>query len=175
MLYAQAFLLMGCFVAVYNYLGFRLEAAPFWLPAGLTSLMFLAYLSGTASSGLAARLSGRFGRRAVLVSSTAAMAAGAAVMVADWLPAILAGLLVFTAGFFAAHGIASGWTGTIAASGRAQAASLYNLGYYGGSSLLGWAGGLAFHAWGWPALVLGVAATALTTAAASWTVHRTGR
>lgn len=175
MLYGQAFLLMGSFVAVYNYLGFRLEAAPFWLPASLASLVFVAYLSGTVSSGFAARLSERFGRRAVVVASTVAMAAGAVVMVSDSLPAVLAGLLVFTAGFFAAHGIASGWTGALAASGKAQAASLYNLGYYGGSSLLGWAGGLVFHAWGWAALVLGVAALALTTAIASWAAHPADR
>ncbi|GAB3282534.1 MFS transporter [Sinomonas notoginsengisoli] len=175
MLYTQAFLLMGSFVAVYNYLGFRLEAAPFSLPASLASLVFLAYLSGTFSSGFAAKLSLRYGRRAVVVASTVAMTAGAVVMVADSLAAILAGLLLFTAGFFAAHGIASGWTGAIAASGRAQAASLYNLGYYGGSSVLGWAGGLVFHAWGWSALVLGIAAIALTTAFASWGVHRAGR
>jgi predicted MFS family arabinose efflux permease len=171
MLYAQAFVLMGSFVAVYNYLGFRLEAAPFWLPASLASLVFVAYLSGTFSSGFAARLSERYGRRTVLGASTVAMAAGAVVLAAEWLPAVLAGLLVFTAGFFAAHGIASGWTGALAPAGRAQAASLYNLGYYGGSSLLGWAGGLVFHAGGWAALVLGVAGVALATALASWAVH----
>jgi predicted MFS family arabinose efflux permease len=175
MLYAQAFLLMGSFVAVYNYLGFRLEAAPFWLPASLASLAFLAYLSGTFSSGFAARLSLRYGRRAVMVASTAAMAVGAVVLVSESLPAVIGGLLVFTAGFFAAHGIASGWTGALAPSGKAQAASLYNLGYYGGSSVLGWAGGLVFHAWGWTALVAGVAAIALATAAASWAVHRGDR
>ena len=175
MLYTQAFLLMGSFVAVYNYLAFRLEAGPFWLTASLASLAFLAYLSGTFSSGYAARLSLRLGRRTVVVASTVAMAAGAVVMLADWLPLVLAGLLVFTAGFFAAHGIASGWTGAIAASGRAQAASLYNLGYYGGSSVLGWAGGLVFHVWGWGALALSVAAIALATAAASWAVHRSER
>jgi predicted MFS family arabinose efflux permease len=166
---------MGSFVAVYNYLGFRLEAAPFWLPASLASLVFVAYLSGTFSSGFAARLSERYGRRTVLVVSTVAMAAGAVVLAAEWLPAVLAGLLVFTAGFFAAHGIASGWTGALAPAGRAQAASLYNLGYYGGSSLLGWAGGLVFHAGGWAALVLGVAGVALATALASWAVHRSER
>ena len=46
MLYAQGFLLMGGFVAVYNYLGFRLEAPPFLIPASLASLVFVAYLSG---------------------------------------------------------------------------------------------------------------------------------
>lgn len=46
-LYAQGFLVMGGFVAVYNYLGFRLEAPPFLIPASLASMVFIAYLSGT--------------------------------------------------------------------------------------------------------------------------------
>lgn len=64
-------------------------------------------------------------------------------------------LALFAAGFFAAHATASGWIPAIAHTGRAQASSLYNLAYYGGSSLFGWAIGLAFQPWGW----LGVVAT----------------
>ena len=41
MLYASAFLLMGCFVGVYNLLGFRLLAAPFGLSPPLVGLVFL--------------------------------------------------------------------------------------------------------------------------------------
>ena len=46
-LLAQAFLLMGGFVALYNFLGFRLMGAPFHLPQSLVSLVFVAYLAGT--------------------------------------------------------------------------------------------------------------------------------
>ena len=172
MLYAQAFVLMGAFVAVYNYLGFRLEAPPFALPAAVTSLVFLAYLSGTFSSSLAGRAAARFGRRAVVVAGTVAMAGGALVMAAEPLAVVLAGLVVFTAGFFAAHGIASGWTGALVTTGRAQAASLYNLFYYAGSSLLGWAGGLVFHGMGWTGLAVCASAAVLATAAASAVLHR---
>ena len=169
-LYLQGFLLMGGFVAVYNYLGFRLGMPPFGLPQSLASVLFLAYLAGTWSSRaagtLAARLTGRGGRKSVLLLSIGAMAAGLALTLAENLPAVVAGLLVFTAGFFAAHSIASGWTPLLAREGRAQASSLYNLFYYTGSSLLGWAGGYWFQRNGWPALVLFVgtllAAAALT-------------
>ena len=57
-LYLQAFTLMGAFVSVYNYLGFRLQAPPYLLPAGAVGLLFLAYLSGTASSRASAALAG---------------------------------------------------------------------------------------------------------------------
>ncbi|MEE1621051.1 MFS transporter [Zafaria sp. J156] len=168
-LYAQGLLLMGGFVAVYNYLGFRLEAPPFLIPASLASFVFLAYLSGTWSSRRAGALVGRLGRLPVLLGSTGVMAAGLAVTVLDWLPAVVAGLLLFTAGFFGAHAVASGWVPVLAVGGRAQAASLYNLAYYAGSSAFGWAVGLAFAPFGWPgaaACVLALVAAAAVIAAA---------
>lgn len=170
-LYMQAFLMMGGFVAVYNYLGFRLSVGPFNLPATLISLIFLAYLSGTVSSRWAAGLTTRFGRRTVLLAGLALATAGLAMTLAPYLPLILAGLVVFTGGFFAAHSIGAGWTGAIASSGRAQAASLYNLAYYLGSSVIGWAGGLVFQSWGWPALAAGVMVLTCLTAAAVVVVH----
>lgn len=170
-LYVQAFLMMGGFVAIYNYLGFRLSGAPFGLPATLISLIFLAYLSGTFSSRWAAGLTVRFGRRNVLLAGLALAVAGLALTLTPFLVLILSGLVVFTGGFFAAHSIGSGWTGAIARTGRAQAASLYNLAYYLGSSLLGWAGGLLFQAWGWNALAGAVMVLACLTAATVAVVH----
>jgi len=170
-IYAQAFLMMGGFVAVYNYLGFRLSGAPFELPATVISLIFLAYLSGTVSSRWAAGLTTRFGRRNVLLAGLALAVAGLALTLTPSLVLILSGLVVFTGGFFAAHSIGSGWTGAIANAGRAQAASLYNLAYYLGSSLLGWAGGLVFQSWGWDALAGAVMTLACLTAATVAVVH----
>lgn len=171
-LYVQAFLLMGGFVAVYNYLGFRLRAAPFGLPSTVVSLIFLAYFSGTVSSRWGAGLSMRFGRRTVMLTGIATMTTGLGLTLWDNIAAVLAGLVVFTGGFFAAHSIGAGWTGTIATSGRAQAASLYNLSYYLGSSVIGWAGGLAFQTFGWTALAWTVIALVCTTAAITAVVHR---
>ncbi|MCU1436842.1 MAG: transporter [Pseudarthrobacter sp.] len=170
-LYVQAFLMMGGFVAVYNYLGFRLSAEPFLLPATLISLIFLAYLSGTLTSRWAGGLTARFGRRTVLLAGLILMAAGLALTLTQLLALILAGLVIFTGGFFAAHSIGSGWTGSIAATGRAQAASLYNLAYYLGSSVIGWAGGLVFQAWGWTALGLVIVVLACITAVTVAVVH----
>jgi YNFM family putative membrane transporter len=160
-LYAQGFLLMGGFVAVYNYLGFRLEAPPFNLPTSLASLLFLAYLAGTVSSRLAGGLTVRFGRLRVLLASIPVIIAGLAITLADSLPVILVGLVVFTAGFFGAHSVASGWTPRLATVGQSQASGLYNLFYYAGSSLLGWAGGLFFVQFGWSGVAIFAAVLAL--------------
>lgn len=171
-LFFTGFLLMGSFVAVYNYLGFRLTEPPYSLPQTVISLLFLAYLLGTLSSSLAGSFADRFGRLRVLLSSTLLMVLGALITLCASLWLILLGLLVFTAGFFAAHAIASGWVGAIATKGRAQAGSLYNLFYYGGSSLLGWVAGFELHRYGWPGVALLATVALLLCAAAVWFVLR---
>jgi MFS transporter, YNFM family, putative membrane transport protein len=159
-IYAQAFLLMGGFVALYNFLGFRLAAAPFHLPQTVVSLVFLAYLAGTWASARAGAEATRLGRKPILLISITIMIVGVAVTLSSNVIIVLVGLVIATAGFFGAHAIASGWAGNAATVGKAQASSLYNLFYYAGSSVLGWFGGVAFDANGWP----GVAATILVLA-----------
>lgn len=165
-IYAQAFLLMGGFVAMYNFLGFRLTAAPFHLPQTVVSLVFLAYLAGTWSSSRAGAEATRFGRKPVLLTSITIMIFGVAITMSSNAAVVLVGLVIATAGFFGAHAIASGWAGSQASEGKAQASSLYNLFYYGGSSVFGWFGGVAFDGYGWSGvavtiIVLAVVATAV--------------
>jgi predicted MFS family arabinose efflux permease len=155
-LFAQGFLLMGGFVAVYNYLAFRLTAAPYHLPVTVVSLIFLAYLAGTCASTLAGAMATRFGRKAVLLASIAIMIAGVSITLCSNLLLILVGLAVGTIGFFGAHAIATGWAGRAATVGKAQASSLYNLFYYAGSSIVGWFGGIALAHAGWTGVALTV-------------------
>ena len=164
-LFAQGFLLMGGFVALYNFLGFRLTGAPFFLPPFVVSLVFVAYLAGTWASSRAGAEATRFGRKRVLLVSVLIMGAGVAVTLSDNVIAVLAGLLIATAGFFGAHSIASGWIGQSPA-GKAQASSLYTLFYYGGSSVIGWFGGVAYDGHGWTAVALTILVLAAIAAAA---------
>ncbi|MBB1020788.1 MFS transporter [Dietzia sp. E1] len=167
-IYLQGCLTMGGFVAVYNFLGFRLADPPFSLPIWLVSFIFLAYLAGTFSAPRAGVLASRFGRKPVLIAGNLTMMAGTALTLVMSLWAIIAGTVILTVGFFAAHAVASGWAGSSAVAGRSQSSSLYNLGYYGGSSLFGFAGGIFLHLAGWPgtvAMVLGLTATATVLAA----------
>jgi YNFM family putative membrane transporter len=69
------------------------------------------------------------------------------------LAAVIAGIAVFTVGFFGAHTLASSWVGAFAAGSRAQASSLYLFAYYMGSSLSGTGGGFVFARWGWSGVV----------------------
>lgn len=149
-LYLQAFLTMGGFVAMYNFLGFHLSAPPYQLPLWLTGLIFLAYLAGTVSSPRAGVLASRLGRKPVLLGGNLLMMAGVALTLVGNVWVIIAGMALLTAGFFAAHAVAAGWAASAAVAGRAQSTSLYNLGYYAGSSLFGYLGGtfLAMAGWG---------------------------
>src|SRR5215217_3661137 len=156
-LFGIAFLLMGAFVTVYNYLGFRLIAPPFSLPPALAGLVFLGYLAGSYASTAAGRLGDRVGRRRVLWAAVLVALAGAWITVPDALPAALAGLLLVTVGFFGAHSLASSWVGRRSSSlpggAPAVASSLYLLAYYAGSSIGGSVGGLAYDGAGWLGLV----------------------
>lgn len=167
-LYAQGFLLMGAFVGVYNYLGFHLIGPPFLLPVWLVTMLFLAYLAGTFSSGWAGTLASRHGRYPVLLGAILTTVAGAVLLMAPSTVVVLVGLLIFTAGFFGAHVVAAGWAPVIAPPNtRAQASSLYYFSYYVGSSLFGWLLGIVFGQHGWAlflAAVIAMCALALQMA-----------
>ena len=152
-LYLVGLVLMSTFVTVYNYLGYRLIAAPFGLPHSLVALVFVMYLAGTFSSPAAGSLADRAGRRPVLLGACVVTGAGLLLTLPNSLPLVAAGLLIMTTGFFAAHSVASGWVGRRAAAGRAHASGLYLFAYYLGSSAGGSAGGLAYEHGRWPATV----------------------
>jgi len=159
-LYLIGMLLMGSFVTIYNYLGFRLTAAPFGLSQAVVGLISVAYLAGTVSSPVAGRLVDRYSRRQVLWGTALVSIAGLGLMLADNLVLVILGLLLLTAGFFAGHTVASGWV-SARATHPAQAAAAYQLCYYLGSSVGGSVGGLAFSGGGWPAVTVFTAALTL--------------
>lgn len=152
-MYMQGMLLMGSFIAVYNYLGFHLMDEPFNLPVSVVSMLFLTYLMGTWSSPIAGKLAGQYGPSRVLIVCTGLMALAMLLTLSNSLILIVGALLVFTGAFFGAHSVASGWAGSAARGGRAQSTSLYNLFYYSGSSIFGWLGGIFLHHYGWPGTV----------------------
>lgn len=152
-LYAIGALFMTVFGAVYTVIGYRLVGEPFNLPQGLVGSIFLVYLVGTVSSAAAGRLVARLGRRGALYLAVSATTAGLLISLADALAAVLLGLVLITAGFFAGHAVASSSVSRTAKTGRAQASALYQSAYYLGSSLGGALGAVAFHSAGWAGTV----------------------
>ncbi|MEQ4605841.1 MFS transporter [Streptomyces cavourensis] len=152
-LYAIGALFMTVFGAVYTVIGYRLVDEPFSLPQGVVGSIFLVYLVGTVSSAAAGRLVARLGRRGALYLAVSTTAAGLLLSLSDALLAVLAGLVLITAGFFAGHAVASSSVSRTATAGRAQASALYQSAYYLGSSAGGTLGAVAFHTGGWAATV----------------------
>ncbi|CEG51074.1 MULTISPECIES: MFS transporter [Stutzerimonas stutzeri subgroup] len=157
-LFLQGFLLMGGFVALFNYIGFRLAGEPFGLSSTLIGLLFVVYLGGIFSAGWAGRLVPRFGARQVLRGGVALMLIGVGLCTTSWLASIVLGLGLFTLGFFAAHAVASGQVGSHAKGARAQASALYLCAYYLGSSVVGYGAGYVWDHAGWLPLMALLAA-----------------
>lgn len=148
-LFAEGFLLMGAFVTLFNYIGYRLLSAPWSLSQAVVGLLSVVYLTGSWSSPKAGAMTSRFGRGPVMIGATAIMLAGLLLTAFNSLWIILPGMMLFTAGFFAAHSVASGWIGPRARRAKGQASSLYLFSYYVGSSVAGTLGGVFWHNYGW--------------------------
>jgi MFS transporter, YNFM family, putative membrane transport protein len=152
-LYAIGLLFMVVFGGVYTVIGYRLVAEPFGLSQGLVGSVFVIYLVGAATSATAGRLNARLGRRGLIYAGIVSASSGLLLSLSDNLVAVIAGLTLITAGFFAGHAVASGSVSHTATEGRAQASALYQMAYYTGSSLGGALGAAVFAAGGWEATV----------------------
>lgn len=157
-LFVLPFLLMGCFVSLYNYIGYRLLAPPFGLSQSAVGAVSLLYLLGIVSSMWAGKLADRLGRRNVLWLVLGVMIAGLLVTLHDSVPAIVLGTGLATFGFFASHSVASSWVGRRARPPQALASSIYLCSYYLGSSVIGWCTGYVWEHWGWNGVVAALGA-----------------
>ncbi|MFJ4195139.1 MFS transporter [Pseudomonas sp. NPDC089534] len=161
LLFLEAFVLMGAFVTLFNYIGYRLLAEPYHLDQAFVGLLSVVYLSGIYSSAKIGSLADRLGRRKVLWATIVLMFAGLALTMATPLALVITGMLIFTFGFFGAHSVASSWIGRRATKAKGQASSLYLFSYYAGSSIAGTAGGVFWHLGGWNGIGLFIGALLL--------------
>ncbi len=152
-LFSLSFLLMGCFVSMYNYIGYRLLGPGFGLRQSAVGALSILYLLGIFSSVWAGKLADRLGRRNVLWMVMLAMLAGLLLTLFDALAPIVIGMGLFTFGFFASHSVASSWVGRRARPPQALASALYLFFYYLGSSVVGWLTGVVWGHAGWGGVV----------------------
>lgn len=152
-LFLMGFVLMGSFVTLYNYVGYRLIGAPFRLNQTQIGAIFTVYLAGVVASPWSGKMADAFGRGRVLIASLALMMAGVLLTMSMSLPVIVGGIACLTFGFFAGHSVASGWVGRLALHAKGQAAALYLLAYYVGSSVIGSYGGHFWTGFGWSGVV----------------------
>ena len=152
-LYLIAFSIMGCFMAIYNYIGYPLMAPPYNLSQTAIGGLFTLYLIGTFSSTFMGGMADRFGNAQILCISILIMLCGGVITLMPSLVVKIFGLATFTFGFFGSHSAACSWVGKCCLGDKARAASLYLLFYYVGASVIGTAGGVFLSYYGWAGII----------------------
>jgi len=152
-LFLTGALLMGGFVCMYNYVGYRLMAPEIGLSPAMAGLVYTVYLVGIVASATIGSLADRLGRARIFWINLVVILVGLGVSLLPSVTGAVLGLTLLTLGFFGAHAIASAWVGRRALQAKGQASSLYLFACYGGSAVLGTVGGWALDAWGWNGVI----------------------
>jgi predicted MFS family arabinose efflux permease len=167
---AVLFSLVGCF----TYANFYLAAAPFHLNAAQLGSIFFVYLLGVVVTPLSGKFLDHYGFRPTAFLYCAMMISGLLLTLVRSLPAVIAGLAVFSSGVFIAQAAATVQTGAIAGRARSSAAGLYVTIYYGGGALGATVTDWFWQRQGWPgcvALLGGVGVLSLLLAMLSSRPH----
>ncbi|MFT4046146.1 MAG: MFS transporter [Solimonas sp.] len=157
--YAAGFALLFSLVAAFTYVSLRLAEPPFGLgPAGLSGI-FVVYLLSMLTTPLSGRLLNRYGYERVLAAAWTAAIAGLLITLAPSLPAVIAGLTLFSAGLFFAQTAATTFVGEAMPAARGTAVGLYVTCYYLGGSAGGVLPAPLWTAFGWPGVIALIAFT----------------
>ncbi|EKT56175.1 MFS transporter [Providencia sneebia] len=157
-LFIEGFVLMGSFVTMYNYIGYRLLEPPYNFSQAAVGMLSIIYLTGTYSATKSGSLTKTFGLGKILIAALILMFVGILLTLFSNFWVVLLGMTALTTGFFSAHSVASSWVGRRAKRARAQASSLYLFCYYAGSSIAGTIGGVFWLHYGWSGVALFIAA-----------------
>ncbi|MBO1220801.1 MFS transporter [Staphylococcus nepalensis] len=148
------FLLLGCNIAAFNYIGFVLADEPYRLHDSLISFIYLLFLIGMISSILNAKLRSKLGTLNALKFSILLLIVGICITLLPPLSFKILGLAFSVYAFFSGHAIASAVVAGRAEHHKAQASSLYLLFYYMGSSVGGTLAGYFYSLLQWPGVVI---------------------
>ncbi|WP_316833260.1 MFS transporter [Pedobacter aquatilis] len=172
-LYVIGSIMVGTFVSIYNYLTFRLAAAPFKLSHFWVALIFVMYAFGVIGAIIARKLAEVYALRKVLQAFVGLLVLGTLLMLFDKLWLTIVGLGTITMAFFAAHTMASRMVASHAINGKSAATSLYWLFYYLGSGIIGSLSGYLLHASNWQTFILSL--SALVSTGLLLTLHKEKR
>lgn len=154
-MYMTAFLLMGAYITILDYIGYPLTNPPYNLSQTFFGFLFAVNLFGVYSSILFGKLADRYSRRKILGLAILILISGVLLTLNSHLIIKITGVAAVAFGFMAGHSVASSFMGLLAPKDcKGQASALYLLFYYTGSSLLGWTGGIILKAFNWNGLVL---------------------
>lgn len=141
------------FSPVFNFLPYRLSAAPFHFSTELITLTYLVYILGIFLGPVAGRISNRYGSGRTMIAGTLILGISYLILLLPSVTAVFSGLLGICAGFFTIHSVAVGLLNSKLDNSHGKANALYTLFYYIG----GWLGitgaGFAFERFGWQGVI----------------------
>ena len=162
--YALGFGVLFSLVAIFTFLAFHLEGAPYHLgPAG-QAMIFLVYLLGIVITPISSGWIRQYGASRTVLAALALSCLGVFLTLALPLSLVIAGVALCTTGVFVCQAAASSFVGQSADRSRSVAAGLYVSCYYAGGSAGAWFAGLAWHRAGWIGCVALVVAVQLACA-----------
>lgn len=133
--YSIGFTLLFAQVGTFTYINFYLSAAPFGLSTHALSFIFFVFLIGMAVAPFSGRWALRWSPRQVGLGALACSAGGLALTLSHWLPQILLGLVLSSAGIFVVQSLATATVPRLAQGARSAAVGLYLTCYYFGGSV----------------------------------------
>ena len=164
-IYAVGFGVLFNFIATFTYVSFHLAAAPYFFTPTLLGALFATYLAGSFTVPWVGRAVVLFGRRRFVLGVIALWIAGALLLLAPPVPAIIVGLTICAACGMLCQAISTGYVITTAKEGRSSAAGLYASSFYVGGSAGAFLIGFVWNAAGWTGCVAAIVAVQVVMAA----------
>lgn len=156
-------------VAIYTFVNFLLAAPPYSFSPAQLGGVFVVYLLGVVTTSLAGGLAVRIGRVATLALGLGLSGLGLVCTLLPMAASIVLGLAFLSAGLFVVQALCIGLVPTLVTEARSTAVGLYVTIYYIGGALGGFVPALAYHAAGWPGVVVLVGCVFIgMMALASW-------
>jgi predicted MFS family arabinose efflux permease len=164
-IYAVGFGVLFNFIGTFTYVSFHLAGAPYFFTPTLLGAIFVTYLGGSLIVPWVGRAILLFGRRRFVLGIIALWSAGALLLLAPPVAAIIAGLTICATCGLICQAVSTGYVITIAKEGRSSAAGLYASTFYVGGSAGAFLVGLVWNASGWSGCVAAILATQAIMAA----------
>ncbi|WP_340147350.1 MFS transporter [Buchnera aphidicola] len=149
LLFIIGFFTMGSFVAVFNYINYRLSIMPFHLSSKSISFISSIYLVGIYFSQKSSNLVKKNGIFKILIISLILMIIGLFLTFWNYLLIIFFGLLLFSSGFFLCHSVISNLVSYFSLKFKIFISPLYFFFYYMGASILGTLNGYIWFKFDW--------------------------
>ncbi|MEW9577358.1 MFS transporter [Bacillus toyonensis] len=154
-MYVIGFLILGAYVALFNYIGFPLSKSPYNLSQTAISFLFIFQLCGSWGAYFSGKLTEKYSRVHLMFGAITLSLIGSILIISSNIFILILGLILFVCGTFAGHSVTSGWIGTISSPDlKVYSSSIYLFFYYTGSTLIGWFGGIFLSLFGWIGVIL---------------------